>query len=39
MAAFLTNLFVFGIVALAYNLVMARVVRIYKVKRSQITNT
>ena len=33
MADFLTNLLGFGIVALAYNLAMAQVVRVYKVKR------
>ena len=34
MADFLINLLGFGIVAIAYNLVMAQVVRVYKVKRS-----
>ncbi len=33
MADFLTNLLGFGIVALVYNLAMAQVVRVYKVKR------
>ena len=33
MPDFLINLFGFGIVALVYNLVMAQVVRVYKVKR------
>ena len=33
MADFLTNLLGFGIVALVYNLTMAQVVRVYKVKR------
>ena len=33
MADFLTNLLEFGIVALVYNLLMAQVVRVYKVKR------
>ena len=33
MADFLTNLLGFGIVALVYYLVMAQVVRVYKVRR------
>ena len=33
MADFLTNLLGFGIVALVYNLAMAQVVRVYKLKR------